>query len=108
MHQSQYPLEHIYLFIYFSVSNILTMGIFGDNLPRIAASPLFSSNLHVKESQMTITSTEMNFKLIALLLSFALIFPTVWTNNSYAQFYSLEQEMIGNHHHQHHRLQIKD
>jgi hypothetical protein len=28
----------------------------------------------------------MNFKLIALLLSFALIFPTVWTNNSYAQF----------------------
>jgi hypothetical protein len=63
------------------------MGIFGDNLPRIAASPLFFlSNLHVKESQMTITSTEMNFKLIALLLSFALIFPTVWTNNSYAQF----------------------
>lgn len=35
------------------------MGIFGDNLPRIAASPLFFlSNLHVKESQMTITSTE--------------------------------------------------
>ena len=28
----------------------------------------------------------MNFKLIALLLCFALIFPTVWTNNSYAQF----------------------
>jgi hypothetical protein len=53
------------------------MGMFGDNLPRIAASPLFFlSNLHVKESQMTITSTEMNFKLIALLLSFALIFPT--------------------------------
>ena len=62
------------------------MGIFGDNLPHIAASPLFLSNLHVKESQMTITSTEMNFKLIELLLSFALIFPTVWTNNSYAQF----------------------